>query len=187
MKNLLAVLSTLAVVPAYAAEAVPSQPAPTPPAATAPAPAAPPTSTAAPAAAAAGSVARAQFTSSVQDHEPTDKLTALTNDKTRIYYFTELKDLAGHKVTHRWEHDGKVIYEQTFDVTSPRYRTYSSKTLDPSWTGEWKASVIDDRGGTLSASTFTYEAAKAAAITPAAAQPAATPATSSAPAGPGAR
>lgn len=185
MNYLLAVLSTLIVVPVYAADAVPSQPAPTPPAAVAPTPAPTP-------AAAAGSVARAQFTSAVQDHEPTDKLTALTNDKTHISFFTELKDLDGHKVMHRWEHDGKVIYEQSFDVTSARYRTYSSKTLDPSWTGEWKVAVVDDHGGTLSASTFTYEAAApkaavpAASATPAAA-PAATPATPPAPSIPSAR
>lgn len=185
MKNLLALLSTLAVVPVYAVDAVPSQPAPAtpPPAAAAPAqPAAAPVT---------GSVARAQFASAVQDREPTDKLTALTNDKTRIYFFTELKDMDGHKVTHRWEHDGKVIYEQTFDVTSPRYRTYSSKTLDPSWTGEWKVAVVDDHGGTLSASTFTYEVApKAAAPAPAAGPASAAPAAATAPAmpaSPGAR
>jgi len=181
MKNLLAVLSTLAVVPVYAAEAVPSQPTP-PPAAAAP--------TQPVAAPAAGSVARAQFTSSVQNLEPTDKLTALTNDKTQISFFTELKDLDGHKVTHRWERDGKLMFQQTFEVSSPRYRTYSSKTLDPSWTGEWKVSVIDDHGGTLSANTFTYEAAAPKAATPAA--PAAGPSSAipsaapSAPSSPGA-
>ena len=181
MKKRCAVLSTLAVVPAYAADALPAQPATPPPAAAAPA--APPA-----AAATAGSVARAQFTSSVQNLEPTDKLTALGNDKTRISFFTELKDLDGHKVTHRWEHDGKVIYEQSFDVTSPRYRTYSSKTLDPSWTGEWKVSVIDDHGGTLSANTFTYEAAAPKAAAPSAPAVGATPASvSPAPSSPGAR
>jgi hypothetical protein len=158
MKILLAVCSALMTAPAIAAEAVPAAPASAPPAAEAPAqPAAP---------AAAGTVARAQFTEAIQDREPTDTVSTLTNDKTRIYYFTELKDLENHKVTHRWEHDGKVMYEQTFDVSSPRYRTYTSKTLDPSWTGEWKVSVVDENGSTLGASTFTYEAAAPAAAPP---------------------
>jgi len=170
MKYLFALLSALAVAPVYAAEAVPSQPAPAPAAATqAPAQAKP-----------AGSVTRAQFTNAVQDREPTDKVTTLTNDKTLIYFFSEIKDAANHKITHRWEHDGKVMSEVSFDVGSDRWRVFSSKTLDPSWTGEWKVSVVDETGGTLGASTFSYEAA------PKSAAPATTPAQPTAPAAPAA-
>lgn len=118
--------------------------------------AAPPAANTAPAQAITGSVARAQFTSAVQNNEPTDSIAVLENDKIRIYFFTDLKNLAGQKVTHRWEWNGKVMHEQRFDVTSPRYRTFSSKTLDPGWAGEWKVSVIDGGGGTLSANTFSY-------------------------------
>jgi len=168
MKNLLALLTALAVVPVYAAEAVPSQPAPAPAA----------TSPASTAAKSAGSVVRAQFTTAVQDREPTDKITSLPNDKTQIVFFSELKDAAGHKITHRWEHDGKLMSEVGFEVGGDRWRVFSSKTLDPSWTGEWKVSVVDETGSTLGASTFTYEAAKASAP----AQPATTTAPS-APAG----
>jgi len=135
----------------------------------APAAASAPATSAAP----AGTVARAQFTSAIHDHEPADSITTLGNDQTRIYYFTELKGFEGHKVTHRWEHDGKVMYEQAFDVESPRYRTYTSKTLDRSWTGEWKVSVIDDAGATVSASTFSYTKAEPPAPAVAPAQPAA--------------
>jgi hypothetical protein len=163
MKNLFVLLSALAIAPVYAAEAVPSQSAPSP---------APTTQTAAPAKP-AGSVARAQFTSAVQDREPTDKVTNLTNDKTQIYFFSEIKDAANHKITHRWEHDGKVMSEVSFDVGSDRWRVFSSKTLDPSWTGEWKVSVVDETGGTLGASTFSYEAPKATAPASAPTQPAA--------------
>jgi hypothetical protein len=170
MKNLFVLLSALAIAPVYAAEAVPSQSAPAPTTTTqAPAPVKP-----------AGSVARAQFTNAVQDREPTDKVTNLTNDKTQIYFFTEIKDAANHKITHRWEHDGKVMSEVSFDVGSDRWRVFSSKTLDPSWTGEWKVSVIDETGGTLGASTFSYEAPKATAPASTPAQPAA-PATPAAP------
>jgi len=169
MKYLFVLLSALVVAPVYAAEAVPSQSAPSPAPATQ-APAKP-----------AGSVARAQFTSAVQDREPTDKVTALTNDKTQIYFFSEIKDAANHKITHRWEHDGKVMSEVSFDVGSDRWRVFSSKTLDPSWTGEWKVSVVDETGGTLGASTFSYEAAPPAAAT--APVPPASSTTPSAPAG----
>jgi hypothetical protein len=171
IKPLIAALA-FATGAAHAADPVPSSTTPAAPAAQ-PAPAAAPAATAQ-----AGTVARAQFTSDVRDREPTDNLNTLANDQTRIYFFTELKDLSGQTVTHRWEHNGKVMAEVPIEVGSARWRAFSSKTLDPSWTGEWKVSVVDQSGGTLSASTFTYSPAAAApAAQPAA--PAAAPAPTS--------
>lgn len=169
MNKLLALLSTLVVLPVYAADeySAPAQPAAAAQPATAaqPAPPAAPKST--------GSVARAQFTSAVQDREPVDKVTNLLNDKTSIYFFSEIKDAPNQKVTHRWEHNGKPQWEMSFDVGGNRWRVYSNLTLDPSQTGEWKVSVVDEAGSTLGASSFTYENAPAAAAIPPASAPAA--------------
>lgn len=159
-------LSTLIGLPVYAADlnatgqpaAAAAQPA------AAPQPAAQPKST--------GVVARAQFTSEIQDREPVDKVSNLINDKNRIYYFSEIKDASNQKLTHRWEHNGKVMSETSFDIGGDRWRVFSNKTLDPSQTGEWKVSVVDEAGSTLGASTFSYETAKA----PAPSQPASAPA-----------
>jgi hypothetical protein len=149
MRSILFASTLVLALPAIAAE--PTAPAPATPAAPAAAAAAPaPAQT-------SGSVARAQFTSAVENHEPVDQLTSLANDKTHIVFFTELKNLASQKVTHRWEYNGKVMSEVSFDVGGDRWRVFSSKTLDPSWTGEWKVSVVDGNGATLSANTFTYE------------------------------
>jgi hypothetical protein len=169
MKSALLISALILALPAFAAETAapaPAEPA-SAPAAAQPAPAK-----------TTGTVARAQFTSAVQNHEPVDTLTTLTNDKTHIVFFTELKGMANQKVTHRWEYNGKVMSEVSFDVGGDRWRVFSSKTLDPSWTGEWKVSVVDGNGGTLGASTFTYEAA---AAKPAAAEPAAPQAPASKP------
>jgi len=178
MKKLFALLSTLVVLPAYAAEyAQPAaaQSGANPPAASQPATA--PAAQAQPQAQtkSTGTVARAQFTSAVQDREPVDKLSNLPNDQNRVYFFSEIKDAANQKITHRWEHNGKVVSEIGFDIGGDRWRVFSNKTLDPSQTGEWKVSVVDEAGGTLGASTFTYEAAQAVkpVAEPAAAQPAA--------------
>ena len=104
----------------------------------------------------AGRVTRAVFTSDVKDHEPVDDISTLTNDKTRICYFTEIRGMAGQTVMHRWEYKGKVLAEIPFKVGSQRWRAYSVKTLDPAWLGEWKASVVDATGSSLSVTTFTY-------------------------------
>lgn len=122
-----------------------------------------------PAVPAAGRVTRAQFTSAVKNLEPLDSLMALSNDKTRIAYFTEIQDMAGQTVIHRWEYNGKVMAEVPFKVGAARWRVYSTKTLDPSWVGEWKASVVDSAGSSLSVNTFTYAKAADAPSAPAAA------------------
>jgi hypothetical protein len=174
MKKLFALLSTLVVLPAYAAEY--AQPAAAQSGANPPAASQPATAPAAQAQTkSTGTVVRAQFTSAVQDREPVDKLSNLPNDQNRVYFFSEIKDAANQKITHRWEHNGKVVSEIGFDIGGDRWRVFSNKTLDPSQTGEWKVSVVDEAGGTLGASTFTYEAAQAVkpVAVPAAAQPAA--------------
>lgn len=142
-----------------AANAVASQDV-TPAAGTPPVPAAAPTAASA-STAPSGTVARAQFTTGIQDREPADELTALSNDKTEVFFFTELKNMAGGKITHRWEHDGKVMAEKSFDVDGNRWRVWSSKQLDPNWTGEWKVTVVDANGTTLATDTLSYNAAPA--------------------------
>lgn len=112
-------------------------------------------------AAASGWVARATLTSAVQDHEPIDNVSSLSNDKTTLYYFTEVRDMAGETIKHRWEHNGEVMAEVTFEIGGPRWRIYSSKTLVPSWLGDWKVSLIDAAGNPLTVNTFVYTEAAA--------------------------
>lgn len=108
-----------------------------------------------------GSVTRAAITSAIQDREPADKVKQISASQERVYYFTELRDMQGQTAIHRWEHKGEVKAEVSFNVGGPRWRVYSSKTLDPSWTGEWKASVIDSSGNTLAVNTFNVTEAAA--------------------------
>ena len=168
MKRMIVLLAACAALPVYAADPATAQPAA----------AAQPTTAAQPAAAAApqstGTVARSQFTSAIENREPVDKVSTLLNDKNRVYFFSEIKDAPNQKITHRWEYNGKVMSEMNFDIGSERWRVFSSKTLDPSWTGEWKVSVLDQAGSTLGANTFTYDKAPAAAANPPASAPATT-------------
>lgn len=103
-----------------------------------------------------GSVARATITSDVQDREPVDSLSTVTTDDSKVFYFTEIQDMAGHTVTHRWEFNDQVMAEVDFEIGGPRWRVYSSKTMMPDWQGNWKVSVIDEDGSPLSVNTFSY-------------------------------
>src|SRR2546428_8825092 len=117
-------------------------------------PAAPPAS-----APASDPVVRAVFTTAVADREPADQITSLKNDVQQVYFYTELKDLEGQTVTHKWEYAGEVKAEVRFDVKAPRWRVWSSKKLDPSWTGEWTVSVVDGSGATRAQGKLNYEKA----------------------------
>ena len=130
-----------------------------------------------------GSVARSAFSSSIVDREPQDELTALPNDHEKVYFFTELEGLAGQTITHRWEYNGQVMAEVSFDVGGERWRTHSSKNLQPIWLGEWTVTVVDENENVLTTQKLDYTvadatapAAPAAAVEPAAkaAQPDAT-------------
>jgi len=104
-------------------------------------------------------VPRALFTTAVTNREPADQVTSLKNDVQQVYFFTELTGLDGQTVTHKWEHSGEVKAEVKFDVKAPRWRVWSSKKFDPSWTGEWTVSVVDSSGATLAQTKLMYEAA----------------------------
>lgn len=110
-----------------------------------------------------GKVSRAIFTSQIIDREPADNLTEISNTSDRIYFFTDLRNLEGQIITHRWEYNDRIMAEVKFKVGGgPRWRVYSSKNLLPEWVGIWTVIVTDENEQTLDASVFNYtQAAKA--------------------------
>ncbi len=103
-----------------------------------------------------GIVARANFTSGVVDREPIDSLTEVTNERRRIIFFTELRNMSGEPVLHRWEHDGQVMAEVPFRVGGPRWRVWSTKNLHEFWLGEWTVSVVAEDASVLETKSFHY-------------------------------
>lgn len=103
-----------------------------------------------------GAVARSSFTLAVVNREPKAGITRLGNDQRHIYYFTELKGMAGQTATHRWLYDGQTMAEVEFRVGASRWRVWSSKTLLPQWTGTWTVSVLNDAGQEIHRESFDY-------------------------------
>lgn len=103
-----------------------------------------------------GSVTRSIFTTEVAEHEPIDKIEKLNLNHNSVFYFTELHDMSGQTAIHRWEFNGNVMAETKFNVAGPRWRVWSSKNLLPSWTGEWKVSVLNGVGDVISEDVFSY-------------------------------
>ena len=107
-------------------------------------------------------IARATFTNAIEGREPVDQVTQLGNDKTSIYFFTEITGMSGHTITHRWEFGGEPRFEMTFSVGADRWRVWSNKTLSPDMIGEWKVVVLDEAGFVLRTELLNYTAADAA-------------------------
>lgn len=103
-----------------------------------------------------GSVSRSSFTLAVVNREPRKRITELSNDQFHIYFFTELKGLAGQTVTHRWSYKGQNMAEVKFSVGATRWRIWSSKVLLPDWTGEWTVTVINELGQEIFSDSFNY-------------------------------
>ncbi len=106
----------------------------------------------------AGEVSRAQFTSAIDAREPVDDLTeAAAASTNKVYFFTELRDLEGQTVTHRWTYNGNTMAEVSFTPGSARWRVWSSKELLPDWTGTWTVAVVDAGGTVLTEKSFEYK------------------------------
>ena len=105
-------------------------------------------------------VARAQFTTAIEDREPVDRVAVLSPPVDEIFFFTDLRNLQGHTVVHRWKYRGEVISQVPFEVGGPRWRVFSKKVLKPDEIGEWSVTVVDESGWPLYIELFRYEPAQ---------------------------
>ena len=101
-------------------------------------------------------VSRSAFTSAIENKEPVSELKTILNNVNNVYFFTELLGLDGHTITHRWEYNRKIMAEVPFKIGANRWRTWSSKSILPNWTGAWKVSVLDEGGNVIEQSEFEY-------------------------------
>jgi len=102
-----------------------------------------------------GSVARSMFTTAVENREPVDSVDTVPADTSTVYYYTDLRNMTDKTVTHRWTYKGQVMAEVPFNVGGPRWRVWSSKNLQPIWTGQWTVTVVDGAGNELVTDTLT--------------------------------
>lgn len=111
----------------------------------------------------AAEVARAQFTTAVVDREPVDAVRSVPAGTDRLFFFTELRDLQGQHVVHRWEYAGEPVAVVGFDVGGPRWRVWSSKQMEPEQTGTWRVYVVTEGGSVLASEELTFGAGPAPA------------------------
>jgi hypothetical protein len=103
-------------------------------------------------------VLRAQLSAGIREKEPTVRLQSPIqvtgrSDRT-IYFFSEVRDLGGQTLVHRWEREGRVLATIPFEIRGQRWRVYSRKTITPRMTGNWRVVLADSTGKELAGSAF---------------------------------
>lgn len=99
-------------------------------------------------------VARAQFTTGIDNREPIDAIESRAVSMAKIYFFTEFQGMEGQTIIHRWKYMGETKAELTFNVRGWRWRVYSSKNMIPEWTADWTVDVVDSDGNVLVTKTL---------------------------------
>jgi len=101
------------------------------------------------------SVSRITMTTGVDNIEPTDSGTEFKSDVGRVFCFTEIQtDKYPTEVTHIWIYDKNIEAEIKLPVKSPKWRTYSSKAIQPDWHGNWKVEVYAEDGKLIDSIDF---------------------------------
>jgi hypothetical protein len=104
-----------------------------------------------------GKISRAVLTRKVSKREPTNVFAAdirLNQFEEALSFFSELKNLQGQQVKHVWSYEGETMAEILLNVTSPRYRTYSTKNIMNTQTGHWRVDVVDEQGNLIAQKEF---------------------------------
>jgi hypothetical protein len=104
-----------------------------------------------------GKISRAVLTRSIEKREPVNVFAAdvrMSQFEGTLSFFSELKGLQGQQVKHIWYFEGETVAEITLNVTSPRYRTYSTKNIMNTQTGHWRVDVVDEQGNLIAQKEF---------------------------------
>ena len=101
-------------------------------------------------------VTQAVVATDVQDREPMGVDTTFVADVGTVYFYTVFEgDFGEMQVEHVWMRDGEEIARVPLTVRGPRWRTWSSKEILPTWTGSWTVMVVDSAGNEHASVDFT--------------------------------
>ena len=103
-------------------------------------------------------VVRDVLATAVIDREPEQILPPIPANVGRLYYFTEVMEAApSTTILHLWYWRNRNVNVVLLEVNGPRFRTWSYKTVPPTWTGDWRVEARTPDGTILSSKAFRIE------------------------------
>ncbi|MEJ6123976.1 DUF2914 domain-containing protein [Vibrio sp. 2-Bac 85] len=103
-------------------------------------------------------VARFVITSSVIENEPNGKIDNIIfkDNIATVYAFSEVNDLKDSTLYYIWSMDGQQIAKVKLAINGDRWRSHSSKFIQPTMHGQWKVELKNGQDEILAVNRFTY-------------------------------
>jgi len=94
----------------------------------------------------------------VQDRDIQGETTTFSTNIEKVYCWCQITGSnEPTRIEHVWYYDGKEVARVPLDVNYPNMRTWSSKTITPEKSGDWKVELIDQTGKILYTTAFVIE------------------------------
>ncbi|MGD9309124.1 MAG: DUF2914 domain-containing protein [Desulfosarcina sp.] len=101
------------------------------------------------------SVVEAVVCQDVVDRAPVGSGEVIPAGTQRVFCFTRVEGAQEEtEITHNWYYQGNLKASVVLPVRNTSWRTWSSKTLLPTWTGEWMVEVLSKDGTPLESIIF---------------------------------
>jgi hypothetical protein len=94
----------------------------------------------------------------IMDRMPVDEGNSFPVDVGEVWCWTRVSGGEGTTIKHVWLRDGVEMAEVPLNVSGNSWRTYSSKTIPPYWSGDWRVEVRDEIGNVLASRDFSVGA-----------------------------
>jgi hypothetical protein len=94
----------------------------------------------------------------VVDRMPQDQGETFPADVGHVYCFCRISGASeATTITHVWKKGETEMAAVELSVGASPWRTWSSKTIDPGWTGAWAVEIKDAEGNVLKTLNFVIE------------------------------
>jgi hypothetical protein len=95
-------------------------------------------------------VVRSVICQEVVDRTPVGSGGVIPAGSAQMFCFTQINGARGEtEITHNWYYKGDLKASVVLPVRSSKWRTWSSKSLQPEWTGEWMVEILSQDGTPL--------------------------------------
>lgn len=100
-------------------------------------------------------VSQMNFARAVENREPVGIDTVFASNTENVFCFTRIESTTDTtQIAHVWYYKDQEKARINLQVQSDDWRTWSSKTILPSWTGRWRVMVEGPNGTVLDNKTF---------------------------------
>lgn len=100
---------------------------------------------------------------SITDRMPVDTASTFQATVGRVACWTRVSGATGSTIHHVWIHNGQE-FDVPMQIGGSPWRTWSTKEIQPDWTGDWRVEVRNASGTVLASTSFTIAPAAAAPV-----------------------